>query len=40
MRGRGGRGGRGRGGRSITQDLVRDNLDDLGMDQTELTDQR
>ena len=30
MRGRGGRGGRGRG-RSITQDLVRDNLDDLGL---------
>lgn len=33
MRGRGGRGGRGRG-RSITQDLVRDNLDDLGLQTT------
>lgn len=37
MAGRGGRGGRGgrwggRGGGSVTQDLIRDNLEDLGMD--------
>jgi hypothetical protein len=37
MAGRGGRGGRGgrwggRGGGSVTHDLIRDNMEDLGMD--------
>ena len=33
MAGRGGRGGRGRGGRSsVTQELIRDNMEDLGFD--------
>ena len=33
MAGRGGRGGRGRGGRSsVTQELIRDNMEDLGIE--------
>lgn len=36
-RGRGGRGGRG-GAVSVTQDLVRDNLEDLGIDQRQIVD--
>ena len=41
---RGGRGGRGRGGRfgrqSVTQDLIRDNLEDLGEDAFQIIDDR
>lgn len=39
--GRGGRGGRfGRGGGSATHDLIRDNLEDLGIDGFQHTDDR
>lgn len=39
--GRGGRGGRGgAGGRSMTQDLIRDNMEDLGLDSFQLVDDR
>ena len=37
--GRGGRGGRGRGGR-FTQDLIRDNFDDLDLEQAPVVDER
>lgn len=37
MAGRGGRGGRGRGGRSsVTQELIRDNMEDLGIEAKDL----
>lgn len=39
--GRGGRGGRGgSAGRSMTQDLIRDNMEDLGLDSFQLVDDR
>ena len=38
MRGRG-RGGRGRGGRSLAQVLVNDNYEDLGIENTPITNE-
>ena len=39
--GRGGRGGRGgSAGRSMTQDLIRDNMEDLGLDSFQVVDDR
>ena len=38
MRGRG-RGGRGRGGRSLAQVLVKDNYEDLGIENTPITNE-